>query len=441
MGTKRSAWLHCGKVLSPLAARGGTLYDQPMIRCNSFGLAAMLAMVITVSHASPALSDATSDTFGELVRQASAAKNKGDLSETARLLREAIAIRPLPELRNNLGKILEQMGDYRGAVESYSKVANDPKASPNLRSLDAARIATLQSKLRSGWVLARVVPAGASILVDGRPPAAPPGEEFPVPPGSSTLEFTTADGKTGAIFAMAYPLGKRTTMVVSLTGLPGKLITNEADSSLAAAGGFGAVNLGDIVPKPASLSVDGYTLRNAAALEQLWLPAGKRLLKLTFAKDRTIGVTVTVKEGAKMSVASLAKAALQHLAQAKTAPAPAVEEATLSPWPFVLIGVGVLATGVGAFLMVDAGSDIDSLDEATRDSRGVITSLTAAEAQSIKSLAESNAAIGGAMAGIGGALALGGIVWSVVEATSGPETRGVVDVSLGWGSVRVGGKF
>ena len=72
--------------------------------------------------------------IGEIMADAVKARDAGDLDRTVEFLREAYAVKPAPEILNNMGKILEQLGRYREAVDAYQKVADDPKADAQLRS-------------------------------------------------------------------------------------------------------------------------------------------------------------------------------------------------------------------------------------------------------------------------------------------------------------------
>jgi len=395
---------------------------RPMLRkSRTVALLAGLAITLTA----PA---ALAETFDELVAKAGQARRAGDMAKTAELLRKAIAIKPVPALLNNLGRVQEDMGDYAGAVESYSKVANDPNADANLRSLDAARIATLQAKLQKGWVLARVAPSGSSVLVDGRPPAAPPGKEFPVPPGQAVLQFTSADGKVAAVVKNAYPLGKRTTMTVSLKTPP-----NNA---------WGAVALSSLEPKPKSITVDGYAVRKAGGLDELRMSPGKHTLKMAYADGRAISLNVSLAAGTRESIASSVASALAAVKKVTQPPPPKVEPAGMSPWPYVLMGLGAVAVGVGVFLTVDADDDRDEVLNPIKDSRGVITSITLDKAQEVEADADAKASGGVAAIGVGGALLVGGIVWAIVDSMGGDtETKGDVDVSLGFGSIGLSGSF
>ena len=362
--------------------------------------------------------------FDQLLQQASKARKAGDLEKTAQLLRKAIAIQPLPPLLNNLGKILEELGDYQGAVDAYKEVTNNPQADANLRSLDAARIATLQGKLGKGWVLIKAS-AEHSVKVNGRPPAAPPGKEFPVPPGVANLELASLQGGVVTLVSRSFPLGRRTTLSVPVTG--------------PLSGSWGALQWTGASETPTAVEVDGYKIVATAGLQELRLAAGQSALRLTFGK-RMIDLSVMVPKGAKANLAGQVDAAL---AKAKLKTVGTVEEAdAMSPWPFVLMGAGVVGAGVGAYFLVSAEDARDTVLNADRDDRGVITSVTLADATEIEEDANADATTGAVLLGVGGALLVGGVVWAVLDGTSeAVDGERSVDVTLGIGSVGLSGRF
>ena len=57
--------------------------------------------------------------FSDLLAEAQKAREAGDLTKTASLLRQAIAIKPLPTLYNNLGRVLEDMGEDAFETMTY----------------------------------------------------------------------------------------------------------------------------------------------------------------------------------------------------------------------------------------------------------------------------------------------------------------------------------
>ena len=90
--------------------------------------------------------------FNRFTEAAQIARESGELRLALQATREAYAIQPLPVLMNNIGKLHEELGEYDLAFHAYSQVTNDPNAPTDLRILDQARIAALESKISRAWV-------------------------------------------------------------------------------------------------------------------------------------------------------------------------------------------------------------------------------------------------------------------------------------------------
>ena len=109
---------------------------------------ATLATLILVTASRAAAAD-----FEELLRRAAEARDAGDRPETLSLLRQAYELRPLPEISNNIGRTLEELGRYDEAAAAYRRVVEDPSAEPALIELDRRRLRALAPKLGRGWLL------------------------------------------------------------------------------------------------------------------------------------------------------------------------------------------------------------------------------------------------------------------------------------------------
>ena len=113
----------------------------------------------------------------------------------------------------------------------------------------------------------------------------------------------------------------------------------------------------------------------------------------------------------------------------------------MSPWPYVTLGVGVATAGAGVAFAFLAKADRDEVRDAAVEG-GVITGITYASAVETNASAEDRETLALALSIGGGAIAVGGIIWAIVDATSGPgEARGDVDVSVSPEGITVGGRF
>ena len=152
----------------------------------------------------------------EIMADAVKARDAGNLNRTVEFLREAYQAKPAPEILNNLGKILEELGRYREAVDAYQKVADDPNADPQLRSLDTSRIAALQPKLNRAWVLPKITPRDSLVYMDGKLIDMPPGVEFPASHRKHVVLVVHPDERQAELRYAKFPLERRTQFSVDL---------------------------------------------------------------------------------------------------------------------------------------------------------------------------------------------------------------------------------
>ena len=131
-----------------------------------------------------------------VMKEATEARSAGDLKRVVALLEEAYSLQPAPQILNNLGKMYEQLGDYRSAYAAYKKVADDPAAPPDLRALDTARINGLRPKLNHAWLRPSLKPKGTRLLGDGQEALLDVDGEAQAPKGRLALQFISPDGAT-----------------------------------------------------------------------------------------------------------------------------------------------------------------------------------------------------------------------------------------------------
>ena len=124
-------------------------------------------MTIASSTSAQPADTATRDKALELFRASDAHYKVGEFEEAARLLRESYDLYPEPLILYNLGRALEGMGDFAGAVEQYERYLATA-TEVNDRGAIERRLATLRAQLAAG--------AAAKTA----PPTPPPID--PVPP-------------------------------------------------------------------------------------------------------------------------------------------------------------------------------------------------------------------------------------------------------------------
>src|SRR5437763_15545036 len=83
---------------------------------------------------------AVAEDFDSLLNRAGDARKNGDLDRALLLLERARAIKSIPELDNNIGRILQDLGRFADASAAYRRVTASPRSREELRTLDAKRM-------------------------------------------------------------------------------------------------------------------------------------------------------------------------------------------------------------------------------------------------------------------------------------------------------------
>ena len=107
------------------------------------------------------------------------------------------------------------------------------------------------------------------------------------------------------------------------------------------------------------------------------------------------------------------------------------------PTGFVLAGAGVVAAGVGVVMGLQANEARAKVANAPRDELGRITTLTQRDAAALETTAQSQAAVANVLFGVGGALAVAGVVLIIV----GPSREPVAALSPSLGGFVLTGAF
>ena len=111
----------------------------------------------------------------------------------------------------------------------------------------------------------------------------------------------------------------------------------------------------------------------------------------------------------------------------------------LRPVGYVLMGVGLVGVGVGAFFGVQSSSARSKISNATRDAQDRVTGITQKEAFALEPQAKSQALLANVMFGVGGGVALvGGLCWLLGGSSSESAS---LQISPTVGGVLASGKF
>lgn len=397
----------------------------------------------------------------EVMRDAVQARDSGDLNRTVELLWEAYRLQPAPEILNNLGKMLEQLGRYREAYDAYKKVTDDPEADQSLRALDSSRIATLQPKLNKAWLLPKIVPEDATVLVDGEPTGMPPGVEFGVSHGMHALQVEHPDIEDIMIRFGRYPMDRRMDFAVDLHKLGAHL---------------GRLDLGSR-PRPKEIRINGKPV--AGDLDRpgaVWLVPGTYDVVVVGAFDATGRLKVDLAAG---DIAQLPEAKLvgrvererqkvRKLTEADLAPRPDAaaraqqgprESSFLDVVPWITTGLGAVAGGAGAIMMAGVQGDKNSLSKAlaqpsddlwTVNGQEVsVPSMSYAEARAEQDRIDAEGQQATLVMGVGAGVLVGSLIWAfiiggdedVADSDGAAPPLRLSPVALTPGGVTMGGRF
>jgi hypothetical protein len=219
-----------------------------------------------------------------------------------------------------------------------------------------------------------------------------------------------------------YPVDRRTEASFSLADPePSGVLTLPAGDNRATTLSFDRVRV----------AADLRTLRSVR------LPVGPHLLEARLADGTSVVKDITVAAGGELTLADLATPA----AKSPGAPVEGAGGSGPSAGSIVTLIAGAVATGVGVYLISDAGAVRDQVRQADRDTRGVVVGLSLARAQQLEARGDDEATAGVIVAAVGAAALVGGIVWLIVDANAPPETGAAVEVGIGPGAIGLSGRF
>ncbi|MEC9071871.1 MAG: tetratricopeptide repeat protein [Myxococcota bacterium] len=339
--------------------------------------------------------------FEALVNEAVKARNAGDLERTAAMLRQAIEVKPVPEMLNNLGSIYEDLGRYADAVEMYQKVVSNPGADGVLKRLDATRIELLTPKLDRAWLAIGSKAKDLKVFVDGAAADWRPGQEVPVKPGPAAVELATPDGKRTQVVFGNYEAGRRSAVMVSL----GKKVTE-----------MGRISWTKTSTRLKGFTVNGYGLSgDLGKLRAVHLAPGRYVVEGKQAGRTPVMKAVQVSAGKTQDLTAMLMGASEAVVPEGTTSAEIVVEGSDSSGAAIrwgTIGVGAALTGTGIALMSMATADRNQVKDA--EVNGVMT-MPMSEAVALEDSANTKGLAGSVLMGLGLAGAVGGAVWMVLD--------------------------
>ena len=360
--------------------------------------------------------------FQALVNEAVKAREAGDLERTAVMLRQAIDVKPIPEMLNNLGSIYEDLGRYADAVKMYKKVVSDPSADGVLKRLDATRIELLTPKLDRAWLAIDSKKEGLKVFVGGEAVGWSSGEEVPVKPGQAVVELTTPKGTRAQVVFGSYEAGRRSPLKVTL----GKTVKK-----------MGRIVFGKSAGRLTTVTLNGYALStDLATLRTVHLAPGRYVVEAQQSGGSPLIKAVQVSAGETQDLSAL-------LAKTSSAASPQVNVVVSeegggfggSSMKWATIGVGAALAGTGVALVSMANADRDKVTDA--EVNGEMT-IPMSEAVELEDSANSKGMAGSVLMGLGFAGAAAGVAWLFMDDDApqtgaktwvAPTARGLV---MGW---------
>jgi hypothetical protein len=335
--------------------------------------------------------------FADLMGEAIAARKVGDWPKAAQALEAAYVLNPSPELHNNLGRVYEQLGRYIKAYDIYLAVSNDPLAERSLRALDASRMAALQPKIGVAWIVTRVTPEAAVLLLDGRLHEGPArAKEAATGPGRTGIELRLVDATEVTARVPKLPVGERSTLELDASSVDAK------DAVL---------RFKNMLPV-GEIRLDGHKIgTDLAVITTMRVTPGAHVLDIRRPGYKAEVHELDLHKGAEVMVSGLLK----------SVPLP---QGAVAPWrpskgPWVTGGVGSLAAAVGAGFLLSASASQAEIDAAT--SSGAVSGLSQARAQELNDLASSHGTLGNSLLATGLTALVGGAIWYFIDQSDAPD--------------------
>ena len=352
---------------------------------------------------------AHAQSFGDLMGQAVKAKNAGNFEQCLEYLEQALPLgsdEDAPAILNNIGRIQELLGRYSAAFQTYSKVMNDSRTPADMKNINAARMISIQGKLKSAWLVGALEPQSAQFWLQGASVTLgePSGNEVELVGGQGVLEGFDSQNSLTSLRFLTLPIGQRSSVNETLS------TQGERD---------GVLSLIKTSRAGAELSIDGYALRSdLEAVHKIRLLEGTYTLDFRNADQKVTTLNLELAAGSETSLEVLLEAHKQER-EAKAAALLARQESTdtgsILPW--ILTGSGVLLAGAGGFYLWKADDERSEITSAA-DEFGVIVGLTEAEAIEINEQADTYELAGTVLLGWGAAMIVGGVVtWLLNEST------------------------
>ncbi len=344
-------------------------------------------------------------------QRARAAFEQQDYAGALTHLKAATTADPRPLYVYNTGRVLEALGRYAEARETYLRCAAMPATDSNVVTLSGEKAASLAEKAAAVVLVVKGLQPSELLLIDERVVGEDDGELL-LKPGEHQVCRVLRGGGRVVCARRTFGVGRRISVPAAVSAQTG---------ALRWAGG-----------KARSLTLNGRTLPlDLKRLHEIVVPAGQHVVRVTGADGAVRTVRASVAPGGVVQVGA-------PVAVEKETPHVAGEVVSSGPgpWPWVVTGFGVAALAGGAGLMIVA----DGARDIPRDGDGFVVG-TRAELQQQWDDGRTPWNTGVVLVSVGAAATISGVVWALMSQDSDPKAASGAWVAPGLGGVTIGGSF
>lgn len=351
--------------------------------------------------------------------RAVAAYRAGDLGAALDGLERAQALKPKPIYVYNIGRVLEDMGRLRAALEAYLKVAAMSRGTAEIRALSRRKAELLSPLVDQALLRFSRLPEGSAVQVRGDR-VADLASDVAVAPGACLICVVAPDARRVSCSVVLVAAGFRLDWPPA-AGVRGRVVLAN-----------------DLGAELASVAVDGVMVHaDWRGVSQLDLAVGAKAVTVGLSDHTELPAALDrAGQGVVPLSSVIARPGPEPPVAAPVEP-PAVVETTSpgsGPWPWVLVGVGSAAIAAGVGLVTAANLTATADADATQ-----------AEAAETWAGAQQLEAAGWSVMGVGLATLAGGLGWyfmaSEGAAPEGPAARLDLGLSPEGGWLGLSGSF
>jgi tetratricopeptide (TPR) repeat protein len=351
--------------------------------------------------------------------------DEGKLDQALELFEKAYSLDPDKSLQVNIARIYDKKGDLARAQTEYEKLLKAPLDAAVKAKVEAWLAAVLEKF--TGFLVLRVEPAGASVLVDGQAVVLSKEGGLELKTGRHQV-VVRQDGFLDETRDVDVVSGAKVGVDVRLRSRLGKVKLDCACNGAQIT--VDGVSVGVVPLKhPLQLEPGAHLVELVAsgfnkASRNLKVVSGEEIL-LSMKMESVVAKAPTPPVPAAVPAVPVAKASppkeTRKLGDAVIAKPATVKKA--SAWPWVTFGTGVVALATGGVLTWASSSQRAKVTGAATSSDGQTLLMTMEQAKKYQDNANRYQTAAVAMYAVGGAAALGGLIWGIVDLVRRPAAR------------------